>query len=125
MFQVISFAKYIIAGLLIIALCSFLMAIYVNYFSNAIDNTNSYTPDKCIITYINLTQVDYDCWSDSATVSVVQIPCILVLVNTTVKTDLIFYRNIEEKKMNKKYQTQVYNKSRLIKIIKIIENYIF
>lgn len=96
----ISDSKYILNGAIILTFSIFLLIVFVNHLKLPIERTQEYTLDTCKINSVIFTSVPFDCWQ-SGYVSIVEIPCVQIAVNTSKSTDLFFYRNYFEKEFLK------------------------
>lgn len=95
MFQTVSHSKYILAGLAMISLCLALTLVFHYYFRISIYSSNLYRSETCIVNSMNISQITFDCWIGNV-VTVLQMPCVVIMVNTTSQSNIIFYRNIYE-----------------------------
>lgn len=98
--SVISDSKYIISGVIIVFFTIFLIIIFVNQLKYPVQNTQSYILDKCKINSIIFKTVEFDCWQYGF-VTVIEIPCVQVIVNTKNLNDIFLYRNYLEKDFTK------------------------
>lgn len=92
----ISDSKYILNGFIILVMSTFVLIVFVNHLRFPVENTQQYILDTCKIYSISFTTASFDCWQ-SGSVSIAQIPCVQIFVNTTKLTGLFFYRNYFEK----------------------------
>ncbi|CAF1003937.1 unnamed protein product [Brachionus calyciflorus] len=92
----VSYSKYILTGSLMLIMCIFLMIIYVNSLKSLVDNASNYSKDSCTVNNITQTKTFFDCWVSGA-VTVVEIPCLKILVNTSNASNVFFYRNVNDK----------------------------
>jgi hypothetical protein len=94
--ETISYGKYVIKGSIICILCVFLLIVYTSSFRDQIGDP-AYYKDVCNITNITQYNVKFNCLSDVGLVTIVELPCVLIMVNTENFTNVRFYRNIQEK----------------------------
>lgn len=95
MFQTVSHSKYILAGLAMISLCLALTLVFHYYFRISIYSSSLYRSETCIVNSMNITEITFDCWISNV-VTVLQMPCVVIMVNTTSQSNIMFYRNIYE-----------------------------
>ena len=97
--QTISYGKYVLKGAIMCILCIILLIIYTGSLDDQIVRNSEYKQDECRIASIEQTRVKFNCVYDTGLVSVVDLPCVKILVNTS-RSDLTkFYRNMEEKEL--------------------------
>lgn len=104
--QTISNSKYIFVGLMMVILCTFVMVILIYYLQNQVTLTKEYKADTCKLSSIQQTTVSVDCWIDD-TVTIVDMPCLIVRVNTSTHSNVLFFRSIGEKITNVQNKLEV------------------
>ena len=88
--------SYIFSGCLTLFFCSLLFEIFSVFFDQSVDKLAEYRADTCQIANISKLSVTVVC-SISNAKSIVQMPCMQILVNTTSNVNVLFYRNVHEK----------------------------
>lgn len=103
----ISLSHYFTLGIRLFILSGILFAIYVNYFAEPIHETINYIESDCVINTINITKVTIDCVDFDHTVNLVDLPCVVVRVDTNKQANILFYRNFNEKRWAKSKSVNV------------------
>lgn len=88
--------QYFTIGLRLFFLSSLLIAFSIYSFANSINSTYNYLNDTCIIKSMDVLTTSIDCIADGV-VSVVDMPCVLIYVDTFFYKNIKFYRNYDEK----------------------------
>ena len=105
-FSAVSYSRYIIFGFTMLILCILLIILYVKNLREQVENTKKYDKDICEVESIEQVRVLFDCW-DGGSVSIVEIPCLKVFVNTTNYSSIFFYRTIQERKLSSSNNIEV------------------
>jgi len=91
-----SATKYLKTGTVLLISCIFLMTLFVNYFNESVDFTKDYVDDECVIVESSQTTIPFRC-QFGVYVSIVNLPCLTVYVNTTTHSYVKFHRTFREK----------------------------
>jgi hypothetical protein len=108
-----SAAKYLKTGTVLLISCIFLLTLFVNYFNEAVNFTQGYGEDKCMIVDSFQTSIPFRC-QFGAYVSIVVLPCLTLYVNTTTHSNVKFYRTFREKNL---ISSNSLNVQKIIKLI--------
>ncbi len=89
--------KCITWGSIMLLVTLYVLMIYVDDLHVTINNVATNFENKCEITSIQIMSHTFNCWS-SDRASVVDLPCVKILLKTDSLFNITFYRNIHEKK---------------------------
>jgi hypothetical protein len=92
----VSYSRSIQIGIAMLSGCVMSIVVYVTYFDDAINYNRNFKKDICIITNVTQIDVQYNCWADGY-VTVTNMPCLKIYVNTSQLDNIAFYRSVQEK----------------------------
>ena len=84
-------------GLKLFVISGVFLLLYAFTFSDSVYETRNYAKDVCQINSMEILSVNVDCKSADGHIFIVNMPCVLVHVNTTLFSHIRLFRSYEEK----------------------------
>lgn len=97
------FIKYIYVGFLLLIFSIIVLLIFIQKWSWPVQEISLYnSEDFCFFSSVEFKRVQFGCWAGEY-VTLVDMPCVSLHVNTPKHKGIVFYRNVVEKLENRFY----------------------
>jgi hypothetical protein len=88
--------KYFKFGFSMLICNLLILFLYVDYFQVTTNDITSYIKDECLVTSIEVKTHTFNCMNGDY-INYVDIPCVKILLKTVNLTNVLFFRNIQER----------------------------